>query len=101
MSIALVVTRGFGNGTFNGTIKDAVTAGYSIGAIIVTPDRSFSVQATISPVGVSRLSTITSTGQSVLSAITDSFSVQSTISNKGKSVISTITSTGKSVEGDL
>ena len=31
MSIALVVTRGFGNGTLSGTIKDAVTSGYSIG----------------------------------------------------------------------
>ena len=31
MSIALVVTRGFGNGTFNGTIKDVVLRGYSIG----------------------------------------------------------------------
>ena len=32
MSIALVVTRGFGNGTLTGTIKDAVTAGYTTGA---------------------------------------------------------------------
>ena len=31
MSIALVVTRGFGNGTFNGSVKDVVLAGYSIG----------------------------------------------------------------------
>lgn len=30
MSIALVVTRGFGNGTLVGTIPFAVTAGYSI-----------------------------------------------------------------------
>lgn len=32
MSIRLVVTRGYGNGTFNGTIKDVVTRGYTIGA---------------------------------------------------------------------
>jgi len=28
MSIALVVTRGYGNGTLTGTIPDAVRAGY-------------------------------------------------------------------------
>lgn len=30
--IRLVVTRGFGNGTFAGTIADVVTRGYTIGA---------------------------------------------------------------------
>ena len=34
MSIALIVTRGLGNGTLLGTIKDAVTAGYDISTII-------------------------------------------------------------------
>lgn len=29
MSIALVVTGGFGNGTFNGTVADVVRRGYS------------------------------------------------------------------------
>lgn len=32
MAIRTVVTRGFGNGTFNGTIGDVVTRGYAIGA---------------------------------------------------------------------
>ena len=31
MSIALVVTRGFGSGTLAGTVKDVVLAGYAIG----------------------------------------------------------------------
>lgn len=31
MSVKLLVTTGFGNGTFNGTIKDVVTMGYTIG----------------------------------------------------------------------
>lgn len=31
MAIRSIVTRGFGNGTFNGTIKDVVLRGYSIG----------------------------------------------------------------------
>ena len=34
MSIALVVTAGFGNGTLLGTIKDVVTRGYDISAVI-------------------------------------------------------------------
>jgi hypothetical protein len=34
MSIAQVVTAGFGNGTFSGTIKDVVTRGYDISTII-------------------------------------------------------------------
>jgi len=32
MSVALIVTRGYGNGTLAGTIADVVTRGYSIGA---------------------------------------------------------------------
>lgn len=35
MSIRLVVTRGFGNGTFSGSIKDVVLRGYSIGAALI------------------------------------------------------------------
>ena len=34
MSIPLVITAGFGNGTFNGTIGEAVTRGYGISTII-------------------------------------------------------------------
>ena len=32
MSIALVVTAGFGNGTLTGSVSDVVTSGYSVGA---------------------------------------------------------------------
>ncbi len=35
MAIRTVVTRGFGNGTFNGTIPLAVTRGYAIGEAVV------------------------------------------------------------------
>ena len=35
MSIALVVTRGFGNGTLVGSIKDVVTRGYTIGTVSI------------------------------------------------------------------
>ncbi len=38
MAIRLVVTRGYGNGTFNGTIPFVVTRGYTIGAAIIRED---------------------------------------------------------------
>ncbi len=34
MAIRTVITRGYGNGTFNGTIPLVVTRGYAIGAIV-------------------------------------------------------------------
>ena len=34
MTIARLVTRGFGNGTLLGTIKDLVTMGYDISTVI-------------------------------------------------------------------
>ena len=37
MSIALVVTAGFGNGTLTGSIADVVTRGYTIGEVVVDP----------------------------------------------------------------
>lgn len=35
MAIRTVVTRGYGNGTFNGTIALVVTSGYAIGVPVV------------------------------------------------------------------
>ena len=38
MAIRNVVTNGYGNGTYSGTIGEVVTSGYSIGAVVtVTP----------------------------------------------------------------
>lgn len=37
MPVRTLVTEGFGNGTFNGTIPLVVTHGYSIGAAVVVP----------------------------------------------------------------
>lgn len=44
MSIALVVTAGFGNGTLTGSIADVVTRGYTIGE--VTADYTIDGKAT-------------------------------------------------------
>lgn len=46
MSIALIITRGYGNGTFTGSIKDVVTRGYSIAAI-TTPSHTVGVKSKI------------------------------------------------------
>ena len=37
MAIATVITRGYGNGTFNGTVGLVVTRGYTIGAVTIGP----------------------------------------------------------------
>jgi len=37
VSIALVVTRGFSNGTLIGTVGDVVTRGYTIGVVVIPP----------------------------------------------------------------
>jgi len=36
MSIALITTRGYGNGSLVGTIKDVVLRGYTIGEVIAS-----------------------------------------------------------------
>lgn len=35
MAIRTIITRGYGNGTFNGTIGLVVTRGYTIGAAVI------------------------------------------------------------------
>lgn len=46
MAIRTVVTAGFGNGTFNGTIGLTVTRGYGIGAALdLFSNRIVSIQA--------------------------------------------------------
>lgn len=47
MSIALVVTGGFGNGTLVGSIKDVVTRGYTIGTITIVGTLDVVLDATI------------------------------------------------------
>ena len=38
MAIRSVVTMGFGNGTFNGSISEVVTRGYGIGEAVVVEE---------------------------------------------------------------
>ena len=101
MSIASVVTRGFGNGTFNGTIPFAVTAGYDIGELVVTPTSSFAVYGGIKERGLSVLSAISENGQGSIGSIFNSFSVISSIQERGKSVTGLIDETGQGVTGEI
>ena len=43
MSIASIVTRGYGVGTVVGSISNVVLRGYEFGEAFETPDRTFSV----------------------------------------------------------
>jgi hypothetical protein len=49
MAIRTVVTRGYGNGTFNGTIKDVTLRGYSIGVALTLAVYTASVFANPTP----------------------------------------------------
>jgi len=59
MAIRTVVTRGYGNGTFNGTIPLAVTRGYAIGVVIPAPlSRTMSIFGEIRTLSISSESRI-------------------------------------------
>ena len=45
MAIRTVITRGYGNGTFNGTIPLVVTRGYAIGASVVPSTAGIEITA--------------------------------------------------------
>jgi hypothetical protein len=101
MSIRLLVTRGFGNGTFSGTIKDVVLRGYGIGEVVVTPERSLGVEGLIDSGGQGVTGRILASGLSVFGEITVSLAVEGLIDTSGQGVIGRISSAGQSVEGDL
>lgn len=49
MSIRMVVTSGYGNGTFNGTIKDVTLRGYSIGEALTIQIYTVALKCNITP----------------------------------------------------
>jgi len=65
MSISLIVTKGYSNGSLVGSIKDLVTTGYDISAAVIVTLEGFGVSTVIKDsIGVS--GTITDTfGESV------------------------------------
>lgn len=102
MSIALVVTAGFGNGTLSGTIKGVALRGYDIGEIIITPiPDGITVLGVIDATGQSVFGNIDSKGLSALGVITDSISILGEIDATGTSVAGNIDHKGTSVLGKI
>jgi len=58
MAIRTIITAGYGNGTFNGTIKDVTLRGYTIGAALSLAVYTANVLCNISPT-LNRLANIT------------------------------------------
>ena len=125
MTIALVVTAGFGNATFNGTITDVVLRGYGIGEVTDTADDFLSVYGFIDAAGenvrgdiiggadtyaragywIDRYATDgLSGGQlevSVFGEITDTHTVYGQIDAAGENVSGPIDDSGLNVEGEI
>ncbi len=99
MSIALIVTAGFGNGTFSGTVKDVVLRGYDIGVIITTPDSLFSVIGVIDGEGQGTRGAIDTQALAASGQIFDSFSISGNINDSPESVRGKISSKGQNVKG--
>ena len=83
MSIALVVTRGYSNGTLTGEIADVATRGYTIGPALTLVQASFAVESAISPNGLGVLSSITVDGEAVVAGLVSGKGVLSVISADG------------------
>ncbi len=100
MSIALIVTRGYGNGTLTGTIKDVVIRGYTIGAAEVG-FVEVGLNSIVSSRDLGLTSTLTSNGIGVNSTIVSTKGVLSIVSSRDLGLTSTITSDGVGVGSEL
>ncbi len=101
MSIALVVTAGFGNGTFNGTIKDVVLRGYGISDVILAVSPGFGVGSVITNNGLGILSAMSNAGVGKAGSIVFGFGVGSVITNNGLGKTGSINNDGVGEEGDI
>jgi len=102
MSIALVVTAGFGNGTFSGTIPFVVTRGYSIGVPPTGVDGpGFGVTGTITNNGLGRIGAISNAGIGRIGTIQLGFGVVGKITNNGLGLAGKITNDGIGKKGDI
>lgn len=101
MAIRDVVSRGFGNGTFNSSIDFAVTGGFAISEMLLTADSIFSVFGIIQERGKGVMSEINANGQGSLAIMIDSFAVSSTIQDRGKGLTGTINPDGQGVNGGI
>ncbi len=98
MSIRTIVTRGYGNGTFTGTIAEVVLRGY---VSLVSPDSTFGVIGIIQERGQGVTGLISAIGQGVTGTISPTFGVFGIIQERGLSVTGTINNTGQGVDGEI
>lgn len=94
MSIALIVTRGFGNGTLVGSVSDVVLAGYAIGTEVITSSITTGLVSRIVPNDLTLSSTINSDDTGMSSTIEQDFGMSSSIVNVDTGISSTISDDG-------
>ena len=99
MSIALVVTAGFGNGTLLGTVKGVALRGYDIGEEVVTSDSIFSVIGLIDGTAQNVIGKISANYTNVFGEIVGEFSVIGIIDDDAIAVKGKIDSKGQNVKG--
>lgn len=99
MAIRTVVTRGYGNGTFNGTITDVVLRGYSIGAPPASGDDVYCVLKTLLSVRADALNTaIVATPIAMATTIIDNLTLVSYISTRADALTTTIDDTPVAID---
>ena len=101
MSIALVVTAGFGNGTFNGTVTDVVLRGYGISDVILAIAPGFGVGSVMTNNGVGELSAINNDGVGESGAIVLGFGINAIMRNYGIGKTGLINNDGIGKTGDI
>ena len=99
MSIRHIVTRGYGNGTFAGTIADVVMRGYI--SLVEGRAEGFGVAAVFDARGQGVLAALDATGQGVLGIIEESFGVSAILDPTGQGVVGALDDTGQGVLGEI
>lgn len=90
MAIRTVLTRGFGNGTFNGTIPLRVTRGYTIGVVVVGDPVYCDHYAFMSAADTPVLAAMSAADTAKVAELTDIIAVYAVISDADTVTISAI-----------
>lgn len=101
MAIRTIVTRGFGNGTFNGTIPLTVTRGYTIQPLSVAPPVYCHYLAIMSDADVVVSGVVSDSDAIVTSTLADSEVILAMMSDSDVVVISTLSDSDVPVSGTI
>ena len=101
MSIALVVTAGFGNGTLSGTVKGVVLRGYSISDFIATYGPGFGANSSITNNGLGYSGLINNYGLGENGLIVLGFGSNATMTNYGIGKAGLINNDGIGENGEI